>query len=50
MTYLPRKKLKLLSGLLPYVPASDPESAQEPSVNEIRASPGSTGSFFSPYP
>jgi hypothetical protein len=46
VAYLTREKLKVLSGLLPHIPASVPESALEESVNQIRASSGNTGPLF----
>jgi hypothetical protein len=40
---LPREKLQLLSGLMPWIPDPVPESALDPSVNQIRASAGISG-------
>jgi hypothetical protein len=47
LAYLPKGKHKLLFGLRPKIPAPVPESALDPSVNQIRASSGKNGfSFF----
>jgi hypothetical protein len=45
---LPKGKLILLFDLKRKIPDPVPELALEPSVNQIRASSGNTGSFFSP--
>jgi hypothetical protein len=46
MANLPKRKIKLLFGLMPKIPDPVPELALEPSVNQIRASPGNTGFLF----